>query len=447
MRSLAALGLGAALLPVLAGADEASRRTPVVKAVERTAPAVVNISTERIVVQTLRDPFVDPFFESFFGRVAPPTRKVRTTSLGSGVFVDPDGYLLTNEHVIRKASKINVTLSDGTALEAELIAADRAADLALCRVKSSGPMACVSLDTVAPLLIGETAIALGDPFGLENTVTVGVISAKNRSLMNDGQVAYKDLIQTDASINPGNSGGPLLNLDGDLIGINTAVYSEAEGIGFAIPVSRVRQVLAEMLDPARRGGGWLGFRLDVAEEAGGPARLVLAQVQPDGPAARAGLKTGDKVTAIDGRFHGGFFGALKMLAAVRPGDTVTLSVLGSGSARPVAVKAAAPPRPTPERLIRTRLGLTVERLTPEQAAALDLELDRGCIVTEVAAGGVAAAAGLAPGDVILRLGRQAVQDPESLAQALEGIATGADAALQVVRRNRVYVTTLRPDAP
>ncbi len=438
MRRIPLLAFGVLLLAA-ARADETSRRSPVVRAVERDGPAVVNISTERIVVQTLRDPFVDPFFEEFFGRVSPPARRVKTTSLGSGVLIDPDGYLVTNEHVTRKASRIHVTLADGTALEAELIAEDRAADLALCKVTAARPLPFVSLDAVADLMIGETVIALGNPFGLENSVTVGVVSAKNRSLMNEGRVAYRDLVQTDASINPGNSGGPLLNVDGELIGINAAVYSQAEGIGFAIPVSRVRRVLGEMLDPRRTGCGWLGLRV----EAGRGSGLVVAEVEPEGPAAKAGIRTGDLVAALDGKERPAFFPYLKAMASRKPGETVTLGILREDTVLTVTLRAGIPPRPSAARLVRDRLGLSVQALTPGLAGRLELRITNGCIVTEVLPEGPAAAVGIETGDVLSRVGKTPVPDPEALGAALEGCEAGEEVALQVIRANQVYTTPIR----
>ena len=423
-------------------ADEASRRTPVVRAVERDGPAVVNVSTERVVVQAVRDPFFDPFFEDFFGRVAPPTRKVKTTSLGSGVLVDPDGYLVTNEHVIRKASRIHVTLSDGTALDADLIASDREADLALCRVRSEKPLPFVRLDAVSDPMMGETAIAIGNPFGLENSVSVGVVSAKNRSLMSEGHVAYRDLVQTDASINPGNSGGALLNADGELIGINTAIYSDAEGIGFAVPVSRVRTVLSAMLDPRRAGKGWTGLSLGLA--AAGPfrGRLAVEEVQPSSPAERAGLKAGDLVTAVGERRAPGFFAGLKALSLLAPDQDLPLEVERGGKALKAALKAVEPPRLPVERLARERLGLALQALTPEVALKLGLGIARGAIVTEVLPGGPAERAGIAPGDVVVRADRKGVADPEALGALLEAAESGAPMTLQVVRGNRIYDVTL-----
>ena len=434
-----------ALLALPALADEASRRTPVVKAVERDGPAVVNVSTERVVVQAVRDPFFDPFFEDFFGRVSPPSRKVKTTSLGSGVIVDPDGYLVTNEHVIRKASKIHVTLANGTALEADLIASDRGADLALCRIRSAKPLPFVRLDAVSEPMMGETAIAIGNPFGLENSVSVGVVSAKNRSLLSQGRVAYSDLIQTDASINPGNSGGALLNVDGELIGINTAIYSDAEGIGFAIPVSRVRKALGDMLSPRRTGKGWTGLGLDMAPGPAGRARLLAASVQPGSPAEQAGIRPGDALAAVGGQ--AGFFSALKTLASLVPGQALDLGLERAGKPIAVALRASEPPRVPDEQMARERLGLALQALTPELAQRMELGIARGCLVTEVLPGGPAQRAGIEAGDVIVRAVRKGVPDPAALTALLQAAESGSEMALQVVRGNRIYDVTLALAGP
>ena len=441
MRPATAILALCALLGSAARADEAARRTPVVRAVERAGPAVVNISTERVVVQTLRDPFFDPFFEDFFGRVSPPERQVKTTSLGSGVPIDPDGYLLTNEHVIRKASKIHVTLADGKALEAILIASDRAADLALCRVDAGKPLPWISVDGRSGLLIGEPAIALGNPFGLENSVTVGVVSAKDRSLLSDGRVAYKDLVQTDASINPGNSGGPLLNIEGELIGINTAIYSEAQGIGFAIPVSRARRALADMLDPRRlKGAGWTGLDPVFGEEG-----LAVDAAAPGSPAARAGIRAGDRIASVGGKPASGFFPCLRALGALRPGDPLALRVLRDGKPLEMTLKAAAAPTPSVDQRLKARLGISAQALAPDLAERLGLQVDSGCLVGEVAPGGSAARAGLAPGDVIVRAGRQTFRDPEGLMAALE--EGSGETTLQIVRGRRVYAAAVTLEVP
>ncbi len=426
-------------------ADEALRRTPVVRAVEKAGPAVVNISTERIVVHTLRDPFVDPYFEEFFGRIQPQQRKVKTTSLGSGVLIDPDGYLLTNEHVIRKASQIHVTLADGTACEAVLVASDHAADLALCKIETPRPLPFVSLDAWTELLIGEPAIALGNPFGLENSVTVGVVSAKNRSLLSEGRVAFSDLVQTDASINPGNSGGPLLNLDAELIGINTAIYSKAEGIGFAIPAARVRRALGGMLAGRKERPSWTGLAVDVARR-GGAGRLEAALVEEGSPAARAGIRAGDEILSISGRRSPGFFHCLRELAMARPGQELTLELRRDGKDLAASFKASLPPHPTAERRLRERLGLSARAPTDEEAQRLGTGEGRGCLVTEVLPGGAAARAGLEAGDLLLRLGRRAVPGPEALLEALESFGAGEEVLVQVVRDGRIYAAALVPGA-
>ncbi len=440
------LAVAALALTASVSADEALRRTPVVRAVEKAGPAVVNISTERIVVQTLRDPFVDPSFEEFFGRIQPQQRKVRTSSLGSGVLIDPEGYVLTNEHVIRKASQIHVTLADGTACEAALVASDRAADLALCKIAAPHPLPFVSLDACPALMIGESAIALGNPFGLENSVTVGVISAKDRALASEGRVAYADLVQTDASINPGNSGGPLLNLDAELIGINTAIYSQAEGIGFAIPASRVRRVLGEMMGSLKDRKGWTGLGLDRVRR-GDAARIEVASVEADSPAAQAGIRPGDEVLEISGQPAPGFFGCLKLLASVHAGQSLALGLRRDGKAVAVSLPVAEPPHPTPEALLRARLGLGVQASTPEVAERLGLGDARGCLVTAVVPSGPAARAGLEPGDLLLRVGRRPVPEPSALAEALEAFSAGEEIPVQVVRDGRIYAASIVVVAP
>jgi len=227
------------------GGGAAARRTPVVLAVDKAAPAVVNISTERTVeVQ----PFIfeDPFFQQFFGQFMDPRafepRKAKQTSLGSGLIVSPDGLVLTNRHVILRLAQIRVQLADGRTFDGQLVSLSKNYDLALIRVKTEQPLPAAVMGKSNTLMIGETAIAIGNPFGLSHTVTVGVVSALHRAIREAG---YGDLIQTDAAINPGNSGGPLLNVVGQAIGINTAIYAQGQGIGFAIPIDRAREFIKE----------------------------------------------------------------------------------------------------------------------------------------------------------------------------------------------------------
>ena len=255
------------------------RRTPVVEAVKRVSPAVVNISTETIVARqtspfpAFRDPLFEEFFHDFF---EPRVERYKQTSLGSGVVIRPDGYILTNQHVVLRGSQIKVTLADDRDFEAQLVGADSDSDLAVLKVKTDTSLPYINMGDSDDLMIGETVIAIGNPFGLSHTVTTGVVSALGRSLKT-GEQTYYDFIQTDASINPGNSGGPLLNLSGDLIGINTAIYQKAQGIGFAIPINRARRIVTDLISYGEVHVPWVGA---IVQDLTPELAAQLAQLRP-----------------------------------------------------------------------------------------------------------------------------------------------------------------------
>src|SRR5213596_2830361 len=312
MAKAAALLIAALALPAVAAArgaeSDPERRSLVVQAVEKAGPAVVNVSTEQVVERRgspfpfPEDPFFDQYFRDFFD-LRP--RRFTTTSLGSGVIVAPDGTILTNEHVILRASRIHVTLADEREFDAKLVGADSDSDVAVLRVQAGGELPHVTLGTSSDLMIGETVIAIGNPFGLSHTVTTGVVSAVGRSL-HDEDRTYTDFIQTDASINPGNSGGPLLNIKGELIGINTAIYGKAQGIGFAIPVDRARRVMKDLVSYGEVRRVWVGLVVQdltpqLAQHFGTRRGVVVAEIDPGSPAAGAGLARGDVITRVDGR--------------------------------------------------------------------------------------------------------------------------------------------------
>src|SRR5258705_373007 len=273
-----------ALTGSLLGAEPAE--DPVVLAVQKAFPAVVNVSTEQFVERLGRDPFED-LYRQFFGQ----SRGVQ--SLGSGVVVDSDGWLVTNYHVIQRASKITVTLTDGTAYEARFVSGDVTNDLALLKIDPQQPLPYIELATDRELMLGETVLAIGNPFGYDHTVTKGILSAKNRKYPPDDP-KFEDVLQTDAAINPGNSGGPLINTRGELVGINMAILSQAEGIGFAIPAKRVAEMLSTWFSPEKRAHLALGLRF--AREAG---KIVVADVKPDSPADKSGIKPHTVITAVD----------------------------------------------------------------------------------------------------------------------------------------------------
>ncbi|HJW70433.1 MAG TPA: trypsin-like peptidase domain-containing protein, partial [Candidatus Binatia bacterium] len=292
-----------------AGAPETEpmRRSRVVEAVERARPAVVNISTEQVVIQRPSpvDPFFDEFFRDFFD--SRPRRSTRR-SLGSGVIVRGDGTILTNEHVILRGGRIHVTLADGGEYEAKLVGRDPDADLAVLRI-DAGRVPYIALGSSSDLMIGETVIAIGNPFGLSHTVTTGVVSATKRTLQTGGRT-FTDFIQTDASINPGNSGGPLVDLQGRIVGINTAIVAPSGGnvgIGFAVPINMARQVTDQLTRYGEIKRGRIGVAIqdltpDIAQALGTKYTqgAVIARVEPGSAAERAGLRTNDLVVAVNG---------------------------------------------------------------------------------------------------------------------------------------------------
>jgi len=347
-----------------------SRRTPVVEAVERIAPAVVNISAESITEQNFspfqgfpRDPFFDRFFEDF--NLPELRRSVKTTSLGSGFIVDAAGHVLTNAHVVGNAQRIRVMLADKRAFSATLIAADPDSDLAVLKVKGAGQLPRVTMGTSKDLMVGETVIAIGNPFGLSHSVTTGVVSASRRSLRTAGR-EFRDFIQTDASINPGNSGGPLVNINGEVIGVNTAIVQEAQGIGFAIPIDKARQVLGQLLQFGRVHSGWVGVNvqpltrtLAQALHAGDVPGVVVTDVESGGPGEAAGLERGDVVTSLGGRQVDGEEAFQAVLTDAGPGDTLDLKGLRKGLPLTLKLLVKEPPADEADKVVARLLGLRV----------------------------------------------------------------------------------------
>jgi len=424
------------------------RRNAVVAAVERAAPAVVNISTEQIVVRrgdpffAFRDPFFDDFFRDYFERFSRPQR-FKTHSLGSGVVIDPEGHVVTNEHVVRKASRIQLTLSDGkTTCEGRLLSADAEHDLALIQVVNpKGSLPAIKMGRSDDLMPGETVIALGNPFGLESTVTVGVVSATNRSIVLNGREAYSGLIQTDAAINPGNSGGALVNINGELVGINVAIYAEAQGIGFAIPVDKVREVLRGLFNYRLVNNTWLGLKVADARERNGG--VAITEVEPRSPAAEAGLKRGDVILAADARPTPDTIAFFKAMLEKKVGEKVTLRVRQDGKIADFSLSVAAVPKPSGRELARRRLGLDLQEMTPELADSFGLRRPTGLLVVGVEKGGPGDQAGLARGDVVLRFGPVSLRTLDQLAIILDQIGE-ARASLLILRRGRLYRTTIVP---
>ena len=424
------LALGAN--PGLAG-DPFLRHTATVEAVQQVGPSVVNITTERQV--TRRNPFSsfrgDPFFDRFFNDFFEPRTPETVQNLGSGVLIDEERHVLTNEHVINRADRIFVTLSDGRKYEANVIGADPNNDIAILKIISTDQLPWVKPGKSSDLMVGEPVIAIGNPFGLSNTVTTGVLSATNRSIRSNDQV-FHGFLQTDASINPGNSGGPLLNAEGTLIGINTAIYNGAEGIGFAIPIDVAKRVVRELITHGEVSPVWFGLRVQDIDKALQEALelptekngALINEVHPKSPARRAGLKRGDVLLRFDGQLVHGGRELFEIFQRVTVGQRVRIEYWRDGMRLTTHAKAAALPQGLVEELGESLLGL-----------ALQLKEGHGYQVGEIRRGSGAERIGIQAGDWILAINGRALSDAESLQQVILALR-GNDRALVVVQRGR-----------
>ncbi|HEX3177193.1 MAG TPA: Do family serine endopeptidase [Methylomirabilota bacterium] len=414
---------------------------------DRVTPAVVNVSAvpDRPAAgndgegdERFRQFFGDDLYERYFKRR--PREDTRAT--GSGVIVDPKGYILTNNHVIENARDITVRLSDSRKFPAKLVGRDPKTDLAVLKVDAPAALPVAELADSDRLRVGQWAIAIGNPFGLDRTVTVGIISATARNRV--GVATYENFIQTDASINPGNSGGPLLNLDGKVIGINTAIVASGQGIGFSIPINEARAVMGQLISSGRVVRGWLGIVIqDVTDELAGTfgvrerEGVLVADVMKGGPADSGGLRPGDVVVDFGGTRIREVPDLQRRVANVRPGQAVKLVVVRDNTRVPVTVTVGEMPAEDPTVAASEsgveRFGLRAEPLTSDVAERLGVSYTRGVVVVEVAAGSPAAAAGLRRGDLILEVARRPIADPSELAQALTALPDGEPALLYVHR--------------
>lgn len=404
------LALVFALLHSPASADQASRTTPVVRVVRDIAPAVVNISAKtRTTVSPFRsgDRNIDRFFEEFFG----PMQREHS-SLGSGVIVDGQkGLIVTNSHVVSRASKIMVQLSDKRRLAAKVIGADPDGDLALLRIQTKGPLPQVRLGNSDQLMIGESVIAIGNPFGLSHTVTSGVVSALHRKVRAGRGKWLDDLIQTDASINPGNSGGPLLNADGEVIGINTAIYANAQGIGFAIPVNRLKRIVSDLARHGEVIPAWLGLKLQdltpaLASHFGlKQARGVLVrEVSEKSPAAKAGFRRGELITAMQGRPLEDTSDYIARLRGVGVGQVVDIKVLAGDRTVSRKVMARAFPLERAMGEAWRLLGFRVREMQRDDAMRHRTRLGSAVVISQLRPDSAALDVGLRPGDLVRQLG-------------------------------------------
>ena len=426
-----------------------------VEIAKRENPAVVNVSTKSK-TERMRpkprsrgrsprqspDPFRD-FYERFFGERERPKH-----GMGSGFLIDKDGYILTNAHVIEGADEINVTFQNKNEYTAKLVGSDSKTDIALIKIeKKNGdntPFPFLQLGNSDLLEVGEWVIAIGNPFGLSHTVTVGVVSAKGRNI---GAGPYDDFIQTDASINPGNSGGPLINIRGDVVGINTAIISGNSGgnvgIGFALPINLASSIINDLKEKGTVTRGWLGIMIqkvtpELAESFGlkNSEGALVGDVIPNGPADKAGIQRGDVVIKFNNKNVKEMDNLPRIVASTPPGTTIPIEIIRDGRNKTlhvtIEVLKEKVDQPTP--LAADLLGIQVQDITPELAKSLELEDNEGVLVSEVDPAEPAGKAGVKRGDIVLEVNREIIVNSSVYNQIIGRLKKGANVLL-LVRRN------------
>ncbi|MBN2282975.1 MAG: DegQ family serine endoprotease [Deltaproteobacteria bacterium] len=428
--------------------------------VEQLKPAVVNIRTTKTVVTGGISPFGSPFqspfdryfgddfFERFFRNM--PQRQFKQKSLGSGFIISEDGYLFTNYHVVEQADEILVKLSDGAEYKAEVKGRDKNTDLALLKIEPKNGLPVAKLGSSADLRVGDWVVAIGNPFGLSQTVTAGIVSAKGRVI---GAGPYDDFIQTDASINPGNSGGPLFNLAGEVVGINTAIVAQGQGIGFAIPVDMARAILPQLKDKGKVVRGWLGVSVqeitdDIAESMNLESKdgALVSDVFTGDPADKAGIKTGDIIVGIDGRKVTDTHDLLMIVAGIPVGKEVGVTVLRNGKKKTLNVVVSE--RSEGDIIAGTDmgeqyLGMTVQEITPDIAEHLGIPVTEGIIVTAVEEGGPAGNAGIQERDIILQVNRVRVTTLDSYRTVMARAIKKNSVLLLIQREESKFFVVIR----
>ncbi|SHO43033.1 DegQ family serine endoprotease [Desulfopila aestuarii] len=420
--------------------------------VKKAKPAVVHIRVEKSVAansydQQYEEFFNNPFFERFFGPQfrqqhpqqnpqRSPRREYKQQGQGSGFIISKDGYILTNNHVVEEADTITVILSDEQEFKAELIGRDPQSDVALIKIKDKAQLPVLALGDSDALEVGEWVIAIGNPFGLSQTVTAGVVSATGRSSV--GINEYENFIQTDAAINPGNSGGPLLNINGEVVGINSALYSRTGGymgIGFAIPINMVKNIEEQLKNAGKVTRGWLGvviqnvdenlarsFGLDKAEG------ILVSEVQPGSPADKSGVKQGDVIVRLNGTTLKDVADLRNRVALMSPDSSAKLDVIRNGKdvsvqvnigERPNDISQSSTDTPEGSGSALEQFGLTFQNLTPELAERLGYDDKQGVVISQVEPGSPASSAGLMPGQLIEEVNKKAVHNVKELKQAME----------------------------
>ena len=412
------------------GHDALNRETAVVKAVRQVSPAVVNISSA-YEVRKRTSPFsgfgLNPFFDEFFRDFFDPRfeRRQQNTSLGSGVIIDGQkGLILTNAHVIQKAGTIKVVLQDEREFEARIVGADPDSDLAVLKIDSKDRLPAINMGSSEDLMIGETVIAIGNPFGFSHTVTTGVISAINRSIRAQDRV-YHDFIQIDASINPGNSGGPLLNINGDLIGINTAIYAKAQGIGFAIPIGKARKIISDLIQYGEVIQAWIGITVQNMDdslarylEVPGDKGVVIKTVEPKSPAKMAGMQESDIILFLDNKKINSADDYKSVTKSTAAGDTLNAKLWRNGKKQNVVINTKVYPLELAEDLAFRLLGIRVEDLTKKKRKAYRIYAREGVVISKIKRNSYLDQIGAQPGDVIRQIDDYTIQTNEDFKKAV-----------------------------
>ena len=439
---------------------------------ENARPSVVTIFTDKV-IRTRTSPYASPFFsdpfreffgDDFFRFFGPPRQEPREEErhlrgMGSGVIVSDDGYILTNNHVVGDADKVQVMFFDGRKVEAEIVGTDPKTDIAVIKVKKDGlkPIAFGNSDE---LRVGEWVIAVGSPLSenLAHTVTAGIVSATGRANLNLAD--YEDFIQTDAAINPGNSGGALINLEGKLVGINTAIATRSggfQGIGFAVPINMAKAVMDALIKHGKVVRGWLGIYIQDVDETMAKAMnlpqtggALVSDVTKGSPAEKAGVKAGDVILKLDGQEVKNVTQLRNEIAQRHPGSKVTLTVYRDGKAKDITVELGELPEETPTPQARKdvfeKLGFSVEGLSQELARRFGYKPDeRGVVVTEIRRTSAAFAAGLRVGDLIQEINRRPVNDLGDFNQVVSGLESGETVLLYAKRGSNKFFIAFKLD--
>jgi Do/DeqQ family serine protease len=434
---------------------EHQRENAVVKAVQKVSPVVVNISSE-FEVRKRVNPFsgfgMDPSFESFFRDFFDPglDRRYKRTSLGSGVIIDGKrGFILTNEHVIVKTGTITVVLKDGREFEAQVVGTDPDSDLAVLRIAPKEPLPDIAMGDSDDIMIGETVFAIGNPFGFSNTVTTGVISAINRSIRTEEEV-YHDFIQTDASINPGNSGGPLLNINGELIGINTAIYAKAQGIGFAIPINKAKRIVSDLIKYGEVIPAWIGVTVqDIDAElaqylkASALKGVLVKKVEKTGPAQKAGIRDGDIILAIGTRNILSEEDFQTVMAGFAAEETVAINIWRKGKTSIISVQAEVFPKELALGLAYNLLGVVVENLSAKNRYTYKTYAKEGVLITDLQRQSYLARIGVRPGDVIRQMDEITIKNVEDFKKAIIKYRHKAALVFLLQRSDQLYNITVK----